>query len=62
MGPLSEVRFQHVRADKRQTARLSEPRCTLDRTPLVQLVRRRLWQRSGNGSISEMNTVELVPV
>jgi hypothetical protein len=45
MGPLSEVRFQNVPADKRQTARLSEPRCTLDRTPLVQLVRRRLWQR-----------------
>jgi hypothetical protein len=60
MGPLSEVRFQNVRADKCQTARLSEPRCTLDRTPLVQLVR--AGYGSGNGSISEMNTVELVPV
>ena len=45
MGPLSEVRFQNVRADTRLTARLPEPRCTLGRTPLVQLVRRRLWQR-----------------
>jgi hypothetical protein len=45
MGPLSEVRFQNVRADKGQTARLPEPRCTLGRTPLVPLVRRRLWQR-----------------
>ena len=60
MGPLSEVRFQNVRADKRQTARLSEPRCTLDR------LRWNNWSAagygSGNGSISEMNTVELVLV
>lgn len=46
---------------ERTSARLpvcQQPRCTLDRTPLVQLVRRS--HGSGNGSISEMNTVGLI--
>jgi hypothetical protein len=36
MLPLSGVRFQNVRAYKRPTDRLSEPRCTFDRSPLMQ--------------------------